>query len=87
VYGIHTVKHHRLFPTENVDDEEEELGVRCVAVPVFSAPGRFVAGLSMTGTTGQIPLDEVEVVARRLRQAALAMFAPVAELGEEGEEA
>ncbi|MCX6606353.1 MAG: IclR family transcriptional regulator [Acidobacteria bacterium] len=70
-----------------VDDEEEELGVRCVAVPVFSAPGRFVAGLSVTGTTGQIPLDEVEVVARRLRQAALAMFAPVAELGAEGGEA
>ena len=67
-----------------IDDEEEELGVRCVAVPVFSAPGRFVAGLSVTGTTGQIPLDEVEVVAERLRQTAVAMFAPVAEL--EGQE-
>ena len=67
-----------------VDDEEEELGVRCLAVPVFSAPGRFVAGLSVTGTTRQIPLDEVEAVARRLRQAALAMFAPAVDLCAEG---
>ena len=66
-----------------IDDEEEELGVRCVAVPVFSAPGRFVAGLSMTGTTGQIPLEEVELVVRRLRQAAEAMFALAGKLGEE----
>jgi DNA-binding IclR family transcriptional regulator len=53
-----------------VDDEEEELGVRCVAVPVFNPMGRFVAGLSVTGTTAQIPLEAVESVAERLKRAA-----------------
>lgn len=58
-----------------VDDEEEELGVRCVAVPVFQA-GRFVAALSVTGTTNQIPLDALEEMAQLLRETAAAMFAP-----------
>jgi len=53
-----------------VDDEEEELGVRCVAVPVFDHNGRFAAGLSVTGTTSQIPLDSVESVAERLKHTA-----------------
>jgi len=58
-----------------IDDEEEELAVRCVAVPVFGA-GRFVAGLSVTGTTTQIPLDEVEAIAYRLRVAAASLIPP-----------
>jgi DNA-binding IclR family transcriptional regulator len=60
-----------------LDDEEEEIGVRCVAVPVFQEPGRFVAGLSVTGTTGQIPMTEVEAIVKRLHQTATAMFTPV----------
>jgi IclR family transcriptional regulator, KDG regulon repressor len=32
-----------------VDDEEEEPGVRCVAVPTYHANGAFAAGLSVTG--------------------------------------
>ena len=66
--------------------EEVSGGVEAgVEIPNEEEPGRFVAGLSMTGTTGQIPLDEVEVVAERLRQAAVAMFAtPVGDLGEGG---
>src|SRR5581483_6749782 len=56
-----------------VDDEEEELGVRCVGVPVFDQNGRFAAGLSVTGTTSQIPLDAVESVAERLKHTAAAI--------------
>lgn len=57
-----------------VDDEEEELSVRCVAVPVFHPSGHFVAGLSVTGTTAQVPLDAIEGVAHRLQQAAAGIF-------------
>ena len=57
-----------------LDDEEEELAVRCVAVPIFHAGGRFVAGLSVTGTTAQIPLDAIESLAERLKQAASGIF-------------
>ncbi len=57
-----------------VDDEEEELGVRCVAVPVFRADGRFVAALSVTGTTAQIP--EPAPVAAELHETAGHIFTP-----------
>ncbi|BDC49353.1 IclR family transcriptional regulator [Bryobacterales bacterium F-183] len=58
-----------------VDDEEEEIGVRCVAVPVFQPNGQFTAGLSVTGTTSQIPLDSIDALAQRLRQTAAGFFA------------
>lgn len=57
-----------------VDDEEEELAVRCVAVPVFNPSGRFCAALSVTGTTSQIPLDAIDSVAARLKQVAASIF-------------
>ncbi|HUS05536.1 MAG TPA: IclR family transcriptional regulator [Bryobacteraceae bacterium] len=60
-----------------VDDEEEELAVRCVAVPVFHPSGRFAAALSVVGTTAQIPLDEIETVAQRLKRTAGEIFPPV----------
>jgi IclR family transcriptional regulator, KDG regulon repressor len=57
-----------------LDDEEEELGVRCVAVPVFRERGVFAAGLSVTGTTGQVPVEGVERIVAQMRRAAGAMF-------------
>jgi DNA-binding IclR family transcriptional regulator len=61
-----------------IDDEEEELGVRCVAVPVFHPNGRFVAALSVTGTTAQLPLNAIESVAERLRQTAAGILNGIA---------
>jgi IclR family transcriptional regulator, acetate operon repressor len=40
----------------SVDDEEEETGVRCVAVPVV-AGGRVVAALSVSGPTSRLPAE------------------------------
>lgn len=37
-----------------LDDQEEELEVRCVAVPVFTPKGELLAALSVTGTVGQL---------------------------------
>lgn len=65
-----------------VDDEEEELAVRCVAVPVFRQGGQFVAALSVTGTTAQIPLQEVEAIAELLREAAGGLLAHEAQVTE-----
>ncbi|MEZ5399464.1 MAG: IclR family transcriptional regulator [Bryobacteraceae bacterium] len=59
-----------------MDDEEEELAVRCVAVPVFKN-GRFTAALSVTGTTAQLPLNAIDEVAAVLRSAAAAISAPL----------
>lgn len=52
------------------DNQEEELEVRCLAVPVFNARGEFIAALSIAGNTQQIS-DEVRMNAvARLRQTA-----------------
>jgi DNA-binding IclR family transcriptional regulator len=47
-----------------VDDEEEEVGVRCVGAPVFDHLDRVVAALSVAGTTTQIPGNRIEELAR-----------------------
>ncbi len=60
-----------------VDDEEEELAVRCVAVPVFHPTGSFAAALSVTGTTTQIPINALDELAARLKRTAAAIFSHV----------
>lgn len=42
-----------------LDDEEEELGLRCLGVPVFNHEGRVVAAISISGTIAQIQPDNV----------------------------
>ena len=44
-----------------MDNEEEELGIRCVATPIFSG-GSVVAAVSFTGTTTQIPMERINEV-------------------------
>jgi DNA-binding IclR family transcriptional regulator len=53
----------------SMDDEEEELGIRCIAAPIFSA-GSFVAAVSVTGTTIQIRMEDIEKVVTLTRCAA-----------------
>jgi IclR family acetate operon transcriptional repressor len=70
-----TISSHTAFMTEcarircsgySIDDEEEELGVRCVAVPILS-DGIAVAAISVTGTTAQIPPENIaEVVSKTM---------------------
>lgn len=58
-----------------IDDEEEELGSRCVAVPVLHQNIRFIAALSVSGTVAQISLRAVDAMAARLQSAAAAIAA------------
>jgi DNA-binding IclR family transcriptional regulator len=37
-----------------VDDEEEEIGVRCIGAPVFDSKGRVVAAISISGPSERI---------------------------------
>ena len=55
------------------DDQEEELDVRCIAVPVFDAMGRFSASLGLTGTISQIYADNTKFLIEAARRAALAI--------------
>jgi IclR family acetate operon transcriptional repressor len=44
-----------------VDDGEQELGVRCVAVPIPGLP--FRAALSVSGPSSRVTIEQVEVIA------------------------
>ena len=53
-----------------LDDEEDEIGVRCVGVPILDGHQRALAAISVAGTTELIPLDRVERLANSLKQTA-----------------
>lgn len=42
--------------------EEGEMGVACVAAPLFGPDGRVVAAVSVTGTTNQIPRKKIAAI-------------------------
>jgi IclR family transcriptional regulator, acetate operon repressor len=59
-----------------VDDEEEETGVRCVAVPVLD-DGRVVAAMSVSGPTSRMPPTPTDALLGGLRAAAADFAAAV----------
>ena len=53
-----------------LDDEEDEIGVRCVGVPILGGNQQALAAISLAGTTEQIPLDRVHGLVLALKQTA-----------------
>ncbi|HEY5822159.1 MAG TPA: IclR family transcriptional regulator [Propionibacteriaceae bacterium] len=51
-----------------IDEQEQELGVRCVAVPVTGLP--FRAAVSVSGPSGRVTLEKVDVIAPDVKQIA-----------------
>lgn len=51
-----------------LDDGEQELGVRCIAVPVTGLP--FLAALSVSGPSGRVTMDAVAGIAPVIQQVA-----------------
>lgn len=43
-----------------IDNEESEIGVRCVAYPVYNDSGKIIAGVSVTGPTVRMTMDLIE---------------------------
>lgn len=52
------------------DDEEHEPGIICIAHPILTRAGRVLGAVSITSTTAQQPLRELEKHLPRLRAAA-----------------
>ncbi|MBI2822797.1 MAG: IclR family transcriptional regulator [Acidobacteria bacterium] len=53
-----------------VDDEENSIGVRCVAAPLFDDQGRVLASVGVTGTTSQLHKADLPQVAELVKDAA-----------------
>lgn len=51
-----------------LDDGEQELGVRCVAVPLIGLP--FLAAISVSGPSSRLTMDEVPRIAPELQSVA-----------------
>jgi DNA-binding IclR family transcriptional regulator len=44
----------------SVDDEECEIGMRCVAIPIRNYTGNIIAGLSITGPAVRMPFQKIK---------------------------
>lgn len=55
------------------DDEENELGVRCVGAPVFNHKGEVEGAISISGPTIRVTKDRVEKIADAVKRYAYAI--------------
>ncbi len=53
-----------------VDNEEEEVGIRCIGAPVLDSKGAVAAAVSVAGTVERIPLDDVPRLGTLVRETA-----------------
>ncbi len=53
-----------------LDDEENELGGRCVAAPIFDHTGRPVAAVSLSSPLSRLPMTEVPQAGAMVRETA-----------------
>jgi IclR family acetate operon transcriptional repressor len=57
----------------SIDGEEKNLGMRCIAAPVFDNYGEVVAGLSVSGPTSRVSADKIDALAASVKEAAKAL--------------
>lgn len=62
-----------------VDDEEDEVGYRCLGAPVFDDQGHIVAAISLAGSVIQVNDDKLKFLAGQLKRASDAITASLAE--------
>lgn len=55
------------------EDQEGEIGIRCIGAPVFGGDGRAICAISVAGTTGQIPKSDIEKLATAVMKTASAI--------------
>lgn len=56
-----------------VDDEENEVGARCVGAPIFDHRGSCAGAISVSGSVGRLTDDRIATLADRVRGAAAAI--------------
>ena len=54
----------------SLENEEEEIGVRCVGAPIYNAAGDVVAAVSITATCAEFELDKLPEVGKKVSDTA-----------------
>ena len=57
------------------DNEEHEIGVRCVAAPVFDQQGKVIAALSVSGPTVRLTNNRIEMLRKMVQESAFEISA------------
>ena len=53
-----------------LEDEEGEIGFRCVGCPIFDGEGRITAAVSVAGTTSQITSENAVLLSQQVKETA-----------------
>ena len=56
-----------------IDGEEKNLGMRCIAAPVFDSSAQAVAGISVSGPTSRVSQDDIQKMGNEVIAAATAL--------------
>ena len=67
-----------------MDDEEEEIGMRCIGAPIWNWDGHVVAAVSVTGSTRSINAETLEQIADQVKQTALGISRQLGFSGDHG---
>lgn len=54
-----------------MDNEEKELGTRCIAAPVFDSSGNIIAGISVSGPVTRMSRTGTATTAKAVKRSAL----------------
>lgn len=57
----------------SIDDEEADIGMRCIGAPVFNSEGRVVTAISLMGTTEQVTPENLDALCTDLKATAEAI--------------
>jgi DNA-binding IclR family transcriptional regulator len=62
-----------------IDDEEDEIGYRCLGMPIFDEAHTAVAAISLAGSLAEVNNENMKALVAELKQAADAITAALNE--------
>lgn len=65
----------------SLDNEEDEIGSRCIGAPVFDSNSAVVAAISVAGLLSQIPDERIQDLANSVKRAAAQISAHLSRIG------
>jgi DNA-binding IclR family transcriptional regulator len=54
-----------------VEDEEEQVGVRCIGAPIFNSRDKVIAAISVATLTSQLPMERSAEIGKKIQETAM----------------